>query len=173
MRHAIHVVRQLLAVEMDARALVHVVREDRPDAVSLDDRQTRAWPRAVEAERLHWLLLGVDGVIHLFDGQLEDLDAVLEAGLEGRLPGRAMDSPSPPRNRSTAALAFASLSIVGPADGATDGAADPWAIDGAADAGAAAGLAAAPGARLGPWLQVEVEPLGAQAARPRRPGRCR
>ena len=98
-RHAVHVVGQLLAVEMDARALVHVVLEGGANPVPLDDREARARPRAVEAERLHWLLLGVDGVVHLLDGQLEDLDAVLDPGLEREVArsrhGRSLAAEEP------------------------------------------------------------------------------
>ena len=88
----------------------------------------RTGPGAVEAERLDRVLRGIDLVVHLLDGQLEDLDAVLDRRLERELPARASDAPSPPRNRSTTASAFASWSIAG-ADGAATAACDPRSCD--------------------------------------------
>ena len=64
-RHAVHRVRQALAVEVDAGRLGHVVREDRADLVALDHVEPRTRPRPVEPERVDrglcasiWCLIG-------------------------------------------------------------------------------------------------------------------
>src|SRR5215212_8307774 len=75
-------------MEMDARRLVEVVREDRLDLVALDDVDARARPRAVEAERVDRLVLGVDLVLDLIDGQLEHLRAADDPWVAvGLVPG--------------------------------------------------------------------------------------
>ena len=89
-RHAVHRVRQLLAVEMDAGRLVHVVLERRADRVALDDRQSRTRPRPVESEGLDGVLLRIDAVVHLLDRELEDLHAVHDRRFE-RLVAVALD----------------------------------------------------------------------------------
>ncbi len=58
---------------MDPGRLVEVVLEDRPEPVALDHVDARAGPGAVEAECVDRRLLGVDLVLDLVDGQLEDL----------------------------------------------------------------------------------------------------
>ena len=91
-------------------------------------------------------------------------------GSSGRLPVPDIDAPSPPRKRSTTALALASWSAVGApeADGSctwpgSDGAADA-AAEGAGDG--ATGVAATPGAAdlAGGNVQPAVAAAGVQAA---------
>ena len=89
-RHAVHRVRHLLAVEMDAGRLVHVVLERRADRVALDDVSARSRPRPVEAEGLDGVLLRIDAVVHLLDRELEDLHAVHDRRFE-RLVAVAVD----------------------------------------------------------------------------------
>ena len=150
MRDAVHVVGQLLAVEMDAGALPHVVRERRPDAVTLDHREPRSRPDAVEAECLDRVLRGVDAVVHLLDGQLEDLHAALDTRLERgvalALEGGALATEEPLDRRQRVRVVVHR----GPADGALEGGADPWGIDGADDAAPEGSAAAPAGAADGP-----------------------
>ena len=98
--HAVHVVRQTLAVEVHSRRLSHLVREDRPDPVALGDGQPWAGPRPVVAETGHWVLHGVDPMIDFLDRQLEHLDPVDDARLQGGISravhGRALAIQEPP-----------------------------------------------------------------------------
>ena len=85
--NAVHVVRQPLAVEMDAGRLLQVVLEDRPDLVALDDVEPRPGPHRVEPERRDRVLHRVDLVLDLVDRELEDLDVTVERRLLGLVAG--------------------------------------------------------------------------------------
>ncbi len=107
-RHAVHEeVLELDAVEVDARRLLEVVGELRPNLVALVHPDGRARPLAVVAETGDRVALLVDPLLDLVDGELEDLDVAVElrgerrqgvAEEELRAPGRR---PAWPRARGS------------------------------------------------------------------------
>jgi hypothetical protein len=86
-RHAVHLVRQLLTVEVDPGRLVKVVLEDGPDRVAFDDVEPGAGPGAVEPERRESGLLRVGHVADLVDREVEHLDAAVHLRREGLIAG--------------------------------------------------------------------------------------
>ncbi len=93
MRNAIHVVGHALAVEVDPRGLAHPVGEDGLDSVALDHIDPWPGPRPVEAEPIERRLLRVDLVLDLIDGQIEDLDPVLDPGFSVGLVPESVHLP--------------------------------------------------------------------------------